>query len=368
MEAIGMMDEAIKQRYRAFWANERFERACLFITVPKKDAAEPDPADLLPGEPDGAAISTEQRWTDFPHLNNRMWRSFGDTEYLAEGFRNVWVNLGPGYLAAMMGADYRFAPDTVWFGEKPLISDWGQLGGIRYDAAGEAGALAFSLTKSYCERSRGRYVVGMTDLGGNLDIVASLRGTQELLTDLYDYPEQVLEAARLVDAAWKAAYDGFYAIHRRHNPCGCLSTWMPIYCEKRWYPLQCDFSAMISPDDFERFVAPSLRREAEFLDCSVYHLDGPGELPHLGHLLGIEGISAIQWVPGAGNLGMAEDCWFPYYERIQAAGKGLVLFGINGFDEACFMLRNLSQKGLYMSLQLESAEQAEELMAYAAAH
>jgi 5-methyltetrahydrofolate--homocysteine methyltransferase len=368
MEAEQMMDEAIKQRYRAFWAGERWERACMFIAVPKKNAPEPDPADLLPGEPDAASISTDQRWTDFAHLNNRLWRALSATEYFADGFPNVWVNLGPGFMAAMMGADYRFAPDTVWFGEKQLIGDWGQLGDIRYDERGAAGSLAFSLTNSYCERSRGRYVVGMTDLGGNLDIVATLRGTQTLLTDLYDYPEQVLKAARLVDDIWEAAYNSFHAILRRYNPGGCMTAWMPIFCDKRWYPLQCDFSAMISPDDFERFVAPSLRRESEFLECSVYHLDGPGELPHLGHLLNIGAINAIQWVPGAGSPGYAADCWFPYYEKIQSAGKGLVLLGVEGFDEARLLLKNLSQKGLFMSMSLESPEQAEELIAYAKAH
>ena len=36
-----------------------------------------------------------------------------------------------------------------------------------------------------------RVVVGHTDLGGNLDILASLRGTQQLLLDLYDAPDEV---------------------------------------------------------------------------------------------------------------------------------------------------------------------------------
>ena len=46
----------------------------------------------------------------------------------------------------------------------------------------------------------------ITDIGGTVDVVASLRGTQELLFDLYDYPEEVKAMTREVGACWKQAY------------------------------------------------------------------------------------------------------------------------------------------------------------------
>lgn len=54
--------------------------------------------------------------------------------------------------------------------------------------------------------------------------------------------------------------------------------------------LQCDFSAMISPDMFKEFVLPYLKKQCDYLDYSLCHLDG--------HL-----------------------CWDGIYKKILEAGK-----------------------------------------------
>ena len=46
--------------------------------------------------------------------------------------------------------------------------------------------------------------------------------------------------------------------------------------------LQCDFSYMISPNMFKRFVVPDLTACCDHLDYGFYHLDGKGELPQSG--------------------------------------------------------------------------------------
>ena len=130
--------------------------------------------------------------------------------------------------------------------------------------------------------------------------------------------------------------------------------------------MQCDFSAMISPDSFGRFVLPSLERHARFLDHSIYHWDGPGEIPHLPILLGIEELDGIQWVPGDGNPNVASDRWFPYYEKIQAAGKNLALTQDLSKTEILRLLKNLSQKGLFICSRVESQGDADEIVAKAA--
>ena len=87
--------------------------------------------------------------------------------------------------------------------------------------------------------------------------------------------------------------------------------------------MQCDFSAMISPVMFERFVVPSLSEQCAWLDRALYHLDGPDCVRHLDLLLQIPNLHAIQWTPGAGEPGAGDPKWFSLYDRILRAGKSI---------------------------------------------
>ena len=69
-------------------------------------------------------------------------------------------------------------------------------------------------------------------------------------------------------------------------------------------------------------------QEIRNADQSIYHLDGPGQIPHLDILLEIPELDGIQWVPGAGNPGTGSAEWFPMYRRIQEKGKLLILQGM----------------------------------------
>jgi hypothetical protein len=48
-----------------------------------------------------------------------------------------------------------------------------------------------AVTQAAVQRWGRQMSVGFTDLGGNLDILASLRGTELLLLDLHDAPSEV---------------------------------------------------------------------------------------------------------------------------------------------------------------------------------
>ncbi len=42
--------------------------------------------------------------------------------------------------------------------------------------------------------------------------------------------------------------------------------------------MSCDFSCMVSGEHFDAFAAHGIGMEVEFLEASMYHLDGPGAL------------------------------------------------------------------------------------------
>lgn len=222
---------------------------------------------------------------------------------------------GPGIVAGFLGAKVRATADTVWF--EPI-----DRAGIRdlhlaYDMANVWWQRVLEVTRRAVERWGGLVAIAHTDLGGNLDVLGSLWGTEQLLVELYDHPDEVLNLSQRLTELWLHYYD---ELCRIILPAGRGTTpWATIWSPQRCYMLQSDISAMISPAMFERFVVPDLTICCEALDHAFYHLDGPGAVRHLDMLLSLEHLRGIQWIPGAGAA-PAED-WLPLLKRIRDSGK-----------------------------------------------
>ena len=184
-----------------------------------------------------------------------------------------------------------------------------------------------------------------------------------MLYDLYDYPDEVKEATKLVTKLWFEAFDLQVAkIAAAGQP---YNNWMNVPSAKPWYPLQCDFSYMISPNQFEEFVLPHLIEQVDHMERSVYHLDGVGEIPHLDMLLDIEGLTAIQWVAGGGQPPLWDERWIPMYQKIQAKGKNLILMGgLSALDEAGSerLVKSLDPTGVYLTYVTNTKEKADRMV------
>jgi 5-methyltetrahydrofolate--homocysteine methyltransferase len=186
-----------------------------------------------------------------------------------------------------------------------------------YDPANEWWQRVLEFTRAAMAGWGSQVAVGHTDLGGALDVLASLCGTHRLLLDLYDAPGEVERVEGALTRLWLRYYDELHAlIEPSHRG---TAGWSPCWFPGRGYMLQSDFSYMISPQMFERFVLPSLTSWCDALDDAFYHLDGPGQVKHLDMLLSIPRLRGIQWVPGEGNP-PAQD-WLPLLRRIREAGK-----------------------------------------------
>lgn len=290
----------------------------------------------------------EQKWLDEELIYANARGLAAHSRYVAEGVPNLFANLGPGMLAACIGGSYKLAPNTVWFDQNPIIRDWDDMPQIRFD---ENSALWQHLERiqKRCLPDGG-FSVSITDLGGIMDITASLRGTENLLYDLYDYSEEVIALNRRVRDIWLEAFDRQAALV---SSTGLpYNNWMSIPSRKPWFPIQCDFCAMISPKQFAQFVLDDLVAQTEHLPRSIYHLDGPGEIPHLDMLLDIPRLCGIQWTSGDGKPALTDPCWFDMYKKIQDKKKNLVLLGpvtphnLPGIERLC---KTLDPTGLYMS-------------------
>lgn len=334
---IKKLSEESKKRYDMFWKNEALDRFLTFIVV----------GDRIENRPDKMSDAdwSNYKWSDldFRAKNNKEF--FESAHYYLDGYPTQFIDFGPGSVAAYIGGSYEFAESTVWFDRNPIIKDWGNMPKIQFDENCDLWQKTLDYTDKILDVEN--VYASLTDLGGVLDIVASLRGSQKLLYDMYDYPDEVKALINTIRPLWKQAFNILTdRIAKRQDG---FTSWMPIWCRQKYSPIQCDFSAMISPDMFEEFVLPDLTDLCNFLPKSIYHLDGPGELVHVDHLLSIPRLNAIQWMAGAGNPDPADETWFELYQKIQAGGKGLVIFSARP-DLIEKLIKNISPKGVFLSV------------------
>ncbi len=242
-------------------------------------------------------------------------RQLENQRFYGDSWPRWWPNFGAGILAGFLDAQVSSDARTVWF-ETPQMRPAAEIH-PHFDRENFWWRWVSEITHGAVSRWSQQVTVAHTDLGGNLDIIASLRGTQNLLTDLYDAPDEIDRLVAEITHLWLGCYDELFEIIR--PSMNGTTAWTPLWCPGRYYMLQSDFCYMISPAMFERFVLPDLEACCNHLDFGFYHLDGKGQLPHLDMLLGIENLRGIQWVSGDGQSPEYE--WLPLLKRIRDAGK-----------------------------------------------
>lgn len=280
------------------------------------------------------------------------------TYFAGDALPSLFVNLGPGIPAAYLGCQVDIKPDTVWFEDAGM--SWEQILATRLDAGETWWKYTLDIYRMAGPFARDKYLVGSTDINAVMNILGSLRGTLKLLVDVIEEPEQVKGADEHIQGIWRQCYDRIYAMTQSFQQG--ISNWMNIWGPGRFCDVQCDFSAMISPRMFEEFVLPHLVEECRSLDWSIYHWDGPGQIPHLDLLLEIPELTGIQWVPGAGKPGTGSPQWFDLYKRIQARGKRLVLQGMDKADVQQ-VVETFDPRGLLIEARgCQAPEEADDLV------
>jgi 5-methyltetrahydrofolate--homocysteine methyltransferase len=119
---------------------------------------------------------------------------------------------------------------------------------------------------------------------------------------------------------------------------------------------------MLSPYLFDTFVVPALTEQCQWLDHSLYHLDGTQAMIHLDSLLGIDALNAIEWTPQAGIETGGHPRWHTLYRKILNAGKSIQAVGVHK-DEVLPLLDAIGGKGVYIITRCDSITEAEEMLA-----
>jgi hypothetical protein len=268
------------------------------------------------------------------------------------------TDLGPGSLALFLGAKPGFAEDTVWFHpcfEQEFEPE--KLPPLRFDPEHPWWRTTDDIIRRCVELSQGKYIVGCPDLIENVDVLSSLRGAQTLLMDMVERPEWVEQKVRQINEVWFGAYSRIYdriKLEDGSSTFGAFYIWGPGKTAK----VQCDCSAMFSPKMYQRFVVPALTTQCEWLDHSLYHLDGTQAMVHLDPLLQIEPLDAIEWTPQAGIETGGNKRWYDLYRRILAAGKSVQVVNVET-DEVLPLLDAIGPKGVYLLIQFKDEREAE---------
>lgn len=269
------------------------------------------------------------------------------------------TDFGPGSLGTFLGAEPEFAEDTVWY--RPSIDDPETHPPLRFDPENRWWKLHEAVIRAHVEASGGNYFVGCPDLIENLDTLAALRDSEKMLFDLMERPAWVKEKLAEINRAFYEAYERIYEMIRLDDGgavFGAFGLWAPGKVAK----VQCDAAAMISPAMFDEFVVPVLTEQCEWLDYSMFHLDGTQAIVHLDSLLSIDALDAVEWTPQAGRPEGGSPEWCALYRRIIEAGKSIQAVGVAP-DEVIPLLDAVGTRGVYILLRELDRPSAGELEA-----
>ncbi len=333
-----------KQHFCDWWAHKG-----LVLATGGFPAAEPHEVVPEPGQPPAGL-----GYHGYYHLHPD-WRAqvnhflLAKNDYLADTLPLAHTDVGPGSLALLLGSEPGFSAHTVWF--EPTMKDDldpEQRPPLAFDPDAFWLRMHTETARASAALGRGKYAVGCPDLVENIDIIAALRDPQVLLMDMIERPSWVEQKVWEINQVWFKAYSRIYDIIKLDDGSACwgaFGLWGPGKTAK----VQCDASAMFSPAMFKRFVVPALTEQCEWLDYSMFHLDGHQCLCHLDHLLAIEPLDAIEWTPDPTVPGGGSPEWYPLYRRILAAGKSVQAVGVE-LNEVIPLLDAVGGQGMYISV------------------
>lgn len=352
--------EETKNKWSNYWKRMNSGRPLMYVVALRPDA-KPLPPELEP-------VDTHDRYQNAGRMVARFRHYCENRVFLGESFPNMSADFGPGSVASYLGSEITFHDDTIWF--ERCVEDWLDYPDLVFNPENKWWQAHYNLVKDVRGLAGDDFYIGMPDLMENIDVLASLRGVQDMLFDMIDEPEEVTRRIRQVSDAYFEYYDRFFELVKNDSDGGSCYTVFQIWGKGRTAKLQCDFSALMSPGNFREFIQQPLREQARRLDNVLYHLDGPDAIKHMDALMEIDEIDALQWTSGDhGPDGTLED-WDVIYDKARAAGKALwVKVYSGGYGDwvrgAERIVQKYGSRGLFFMFPEMPQEQAESLLEYA---
>jgi hypothetical protein len=283
---------------------------------------------------------------DPQYVAQRVYYEMAHKVWPADVLPVAWPDIGTVTLAPYLGAIQKYEKENIWYGS--CILDPNTHPPLHFDPAHPYSRTLEAVLRKTVEYSRGHYFVGMPAIVPNLDVLAELRGTENLLMDMIERPVWIHEKLQEIETAFRQVFDDLYEIVKADDGSMAFGYFM-LWGPGKTGLLQCDAAAMFSPKMFDDFVIPYIRQSVEYLDYSMFHVDGHQCLGNVDSLLEIEGLDAIEWTPDPQVPPGGSPHWFDLYKKILNAGKSIWVANMD-VDEVIPLLDAVGPKGVYLNV------------------
>lgn len=339
--------EEAARRWQAFYAGEIIDRPPVCVTSPRHGYQQIFPLTYH-----------EKVFGDLDEIVEHGLLDSQTTFWGGEAFPSFYPSFGPDEIAVFTGAELRWSPnspDTNW--SAPFVQDWESVLPLTLSNSNLLWQRQLEIYRRAAERYQGRIILVAPDLHTNMDLLSAIRGPQRLCMDLMDCPELIDRAMTDVRSIFRVLWPALVEAGRMDEFGYCLES-HALFSREGSATLQCDFSIMMSPSMFRRWVLPALEEEAELVGHVVYHWDGPGALVHMPDLLSSPGLHTLSFVPGDGHGDPVD--YLDLLKRIQSGGKSIHVWGT---PEQCKrMHRELRPEKVFYCTQTATQSEAEQLL------
>jgi len=261
------------------------------------------------------------------------------------------------WIDAMLGSTLRILPGSV-LGQEQTLS-WEELAQIRLDQTNPWFGKYMEFGEVLVKRSHGRFPVSHGTLIGPTDLFAGFRGHTRSLMDLLEEPE------RSQDALWRFAYifqeiteEFWKRVPLFHG--GYFDAQYQLWTQGPIIRMQEDAIAVYSPKLYRDLVQPIDRYLARQFAGSFMHLHSTSMFL-LDLILEIEELHCLQVNYEVGSGGPDIHGMIPYFRKIQAANRPLVIRGSFTPDELRALVDGLDPRGLYLYIMVADMQEAETL-------
>ena len=336
--------EDAARRWEAFFAGDLLDRPIVCVTAPRPGHPMPDPVTYH-----------DKVFGALDEIVERGLARAEATYWGGEAGPGFYPSFGPDEIAVFTGAELHWADslhDTNW--SAPVVEDWEKSLPLRLRTDHPLWQRLLELYRRAVRRMEGKVLLQPPDLHTNMDLLAALRGPERLCLDLIDRPEVIDQAMDDARAIFREIWPAISSAGRMYE----FGHYNGFYSMEGAAVLQCDFSAMIGPRMFRRWVLPALEEEAAIVSHAYYHWDGPDAVKHTDDLVASQGLHTLSYVPGAGRGGHAE--YLDLYRRVQRGGKAVAVGGT--VEEIKLMHRDLRPEKTLYSVGVGSPSEADELL------
>ncbi len=342
--------EEAARRWEAFYAGEIIDRPLVCVTAPR------------PGMPRVQDPSYRDKvFGDIDEVLTRVLINAEATYYGGESIPAFCPSFGPDEIAVFCGASFHWSEDsgnTNW--SAPIVENWHDALPLRIQEEHPLWQRMLEFYRRAAVRLEGKMLLSSLDLHSNMDLLAAIRGPQRLCLDTLDRPSILDEAMASARAIFPTLWEAISRAGQMDERGYCHA----FYSMEGAAILQCDFSCMIGPEMFRRWVLPALEEEASIVKHALYHWDGPGALKHTDDLVHSRGLFALSYVPGDGR-GTHID-YIDLFKRVQAGGKAVQVWGTP--EEIKAIHRELRPEKVFYCTSTNTPDEADALLEWFVQH